>query len=44
MLTSEPLAASISVTLLGDGAYNVVELGLRCQKLRVTLIAMRSFC
>lgn len=30
---------SIPITLLGDGAYSVVELGLRCQKLAVTLIA-----
>ena len=29
----------ILITLLGDGAYSVVELGLRCQKLSVTLIA-----
>lgn len=29
----------VSLTLLGDGAYSAVELGLRCQKLGVTLIA-----
>lgn len=29
----------VSLTLLGDGAYSAVALGLRCQKLGVTLIA-----
>ena len=29
----------VPLTLLGDGAYSVVELGLRCQKLGVTLSA-----
>jgi len=29
----------IPITLLGDGAYSAVELGLRCQKLNVRLIA-----
>lgn len=29
----------VSIKLLGDGAYSAVELGLRCQKLDVTLIA-----
>lgn len=29
----------VPITLLGDGAYSVVELGLRCQKLGVTLSA-----
>jgi hypothetical protein len=29
----------VEMTLLGDGAYSAVELGLRCQKLEVTLIA-----
>lgn len=29
----------VPLTLLGDGAYSSVELGLRCQKLNVTLIA-----
>ncbi len=29
----------IPITLLGDGAYSVVELGLRCRKLGVTLSA-----
>jgi hypothetical protein len=29
----------VPMTLLGDGAYSVVELGLRCQKLGVTLSA-----
>jgi DDE superfamily endonuclease len=29
----------VPITLLGDGAYSAVELGLRCQKLGVRLIA-----
>ncbi|MCI0353165.1 MAG: transposase [Acidobacteriales bacterium] len=29
----------VPIKLLGDGAYSAVELGLRCQKLDVTLIA-----
>ena len=29
----------VPLSVLGDGAYSAVELGLRCQKLRVTLIA-----
>jgi hypothetical protein len=29
----------VSFTLLGDGAYSSVELGLRCKKLGITLIA-----
>ncbi|MCW5969191.1 MAG: transposase [Blastocatellales bacterium] len=29
----------VPITLLGDGAYSVVELGVRCQKLGVTLSA-----
>jgi hypothetical protein len=29
----------VEITLLGDGAYSVVELGLRCHKLGVRLIA-----
>jgi len=29
----------VSIKLIGDGAYSAVELGLRCQKLDVTLIA-----
>jgi hypothetical protein len=29
----------VPITLLGDGAYSAVELGLRCQRLGVTLVA-----
>jgi len=32
-----------SITLIGDGAYSVVELGLACRKQQATLIAPLRF-